>query len=85
MGHHWYRSCQVYYLLNISSLLQCRGVVQRCMFQPQQLMLITASEDTEVRVWDLVAKSCVAVLKVGDCTHYCGSIYNITDLVLWLS
>ena len=44
------------------------------MFQPQQLMLITASEDTEVRVWDLVAKSCVAVLKVGDCTHNCGRI-----------
>ncbi len=45
-------------------LLGGRGVVLRVMFHPKQLMLVTAGEDAEVRVWDLVDKSCVAVLKV---------------------
>ena len=40
-----------------------RGVVLRVVFHPKQLMLITAGEDAEVRVWDLVDKSCVATLK----------------------
>lgn len=28
-------------------------------------MIITAGDDAEVRVWDLITKSCVATLKVG--------------------
>lgn len=35
----------------------------RVVFHPKQLMLISAGEDAEVRVWDLVDKSCVATLK----------------------
>ncbi len=27
-------------------------------------MLVTSGDDSDVRVWDLVSKSCVAVLKV---------------------
>ncbi len=34
------------------------------MFHPKQLMLVTSGDDSDVRVWDLVSKSCVAVLKV---------------------
>ena len=35
----------------------------RVVFHPKQLMLISAGEDAEVHVWDLVDKSCVATLK----------------------
>ena len=28
-------------------------------------MIITAGDDAEVRVWDLITKTCVATLKVG--------------------
>jgi len=38
-------------------------VVLRVLFHPKQLMLVSAGEDAEVRVWDLVDKSCVAMLK----------------------
>ena len=34
------------------------------MFHPKQLMLVTSGDDSDVRVWDLVNKSSVAVLKV---------------------
>ena len=44
-------------------LLANRGVVLRVAFHPKQLMLISAGEDAELRVWDLVDKSCVATLK----------------------
>ena len=43
-----------------------RAVVLRVLFHPKQLMLVSAGEDAEVRVWDLVDKSCVATLKVRD-------------------
>lgn len=42
----------------------CSGVVMQALFHPKQLMLVTSGDDTDVRVWDLVTKSCVAVLKV---------------------
>lgn len=44
---------------------QCRGVVLSVVFQPKQLTLVSGSDDADVRVWDLVTKSCVAVLKVS--------------------
>lgn len=34
------------------------------LFQPRQLTVVSGSEDGEVRVWDLVTKSCVHVLRV---------------------
>ena len=34
------------------------------MFHPKQLMIISAGDDAEVRVWDLITKSCAATLKV---------------------
>ena len=36
----------------------------RLIFHPKQLMLVSAGNDADVRVWDLVTKSCVATLKV---------------------
>lgn len=41
------------------------AVVLRVLFHPKQLQLYSGSDDGEVRIWDLVDKSCVAVLKVG--------------------
>ncbi len=60
----------------------CRGVVFSVLFQPRQLTVVSGSEDGEVRVWDLVTKSCVHVLRVppplsrpsgghGSCTRQC--------------
>ncbi len=43
-------------------------MVLRVLFHPKQLMLVSAGEDAEVRVWDLVDKSCVATLKARPCT-----------------
>ena len=42
----------------------CSGVVLQVLFHPKQLMLVTSGDDADVRVWDLVNKTCVAVLKV---------------------
>ena len=42
----------------------CSGVVLRVLFQPRELNLVSAAEDGEIRVWDLVAQSCLATLKV---------------------
>lgn len=47
----------------------CSGVVLQVLFQPKQLTLVTSGDDSDVRVWDLVSKSCVAVLKVGSGSH----------------
>ena len=33
-------------------------------FSPRELRLVTAGDDSEVRVWDLTKKACVATLKV---------------------
>lgn len=41
----------------------CSGIVLKVLFHPKQLMLFSAGDDADVRVWDLVDKSCVAVLK----------------------
>ena len=40
-------------------------MVLQVLFHPKQLTLVTAGDDADVRVWDLVSKSCTAVLKVG--------------------
>ncbi len=34
-------------------------------FSPRELKLVTAGDDSEVRVWDLTKKACVATLKVS--------------------
>jgi U3 small nucleolar RNA-associated protein 13 len=39
------------------------GVVLRVLFHPKQLLLVSAGADCEVRVWDLVDRSCVHVFK----------------------
>lgn len=36
------------------------GVVLRVLFHPKQLMVVSSGDDAEVRVWDLVTKSCAA-------------------------
>ncbi len=41
-----------------------RGVVFCLLFHPKQLTVVSGADDAEVRVWDLVDKSCIAVLKV---------------------
>lgn len=50
-------------LLNFTSCCLpdlCSGVVLRVLFHPKQLMLVSAGDDAEVRVWDLVTRSCAA-------------------------
>lgn len=42
-----------------------RGVVFSVLFHPKQLTVVSGGDDAEVRVWDLVDKSCIAVLKVS--------------------
>ena len=42
----------------------CSGVVFTVLFHPKDLMLFSGGEDSDVRVWDLNTKSCVATLKV---------------------
>ena len=41
-------------------LALCSGVVLRVLFHPKQLMLVSSGDDAEVRVWDLVTRSCAA-------------------------
>lgn len=43
---------------------RCSGVVLSVLFHPKQLTLVSGGDDAEVRVWDLVDKSCIAVLQV---------------------
>lgn len=37
----------------------------KVLFHPKQLLLFSACDDGEVRIWDLVTKSCVHSLKGG--------------------
>jgi U3 small nucleolar RNA-associated protein 13 len=39
--------------------------VLRVLFHPKQLLLFSSCDDGEVRVWDLVTKSCMHSLKGG--------------------
>ena len=48
-----------------------RGLVLAALFHPKELMLVTAGDDAEVRVWDLITKACVATLKV-EAPLFCG-------------
>ncbi len=41
-----------------------RGLVLAAVFHPKELLLVTAGDDAEVRVWDLMTKACLATLKV---------------------
>jgi len=56
------------------SLPHSSGVILRVLFHPKQLQLITACDDGEIKVWDLVTKSCVATLK--------GHVSPVTSLSL---
>jgi WD40 repeat protein len=49
------------------SFCDCRGLVLEVIFHPKDMMIITAGDDAEIRVWDLITKSCVATLKVDYC------------------
>ncbi|MCJ1296994.1 hypothetical protein MMC34_008563, partial [Xylographa carneopallida] len=40
-----------------------RGLVLQVAFSPRELKLVTAGDDSEVRVWDLTKKACIATLK----------------------
>lgn len=51
---------QLHLLLPPCSCALCSGVVLRVLFHPKQLMLVSAGDDAEVRVWDLVTRSCAA-------------------------
>ena len=39
-------------------------MVTRVLFHTKELLLVTASEDGDVRLWDLVGQACIATLKV---------------------
>jgi U3 small nucleolar RNA-associated protein 13 len=41
----------------------CSGIVLCCTFHSQELLLFTGGDDSQVRIWDLVAKSCIATLQ----------------------
>ena len=41
----------------------CRGVVLNCIFHPSQLLLISCGDDSQIKIWDLISKSCVATLQ----------------------
>lgn len=43
----------------------CSGIVLRVLFHPKQLLLFSSCDSGEVRVWDLVTKSCMHSLKGG--------------------
>ena len=60
-------------LVKVKCGVSCSGVVLQVLFHPKQLMLVTSGEDADVRVWDLVSKSCVAVLKV----HFCSLLLSL--------
>lgn len=40
------------------------------LFHPKQLTVVSGGDDAQVRVWDLVDKSCIAVLKVFLVKHH---------------
>lgn len=63
-------SCKQKTSLTSCLLLFCSGIVLQVLFHPKQLTLVTSGDDADVRVWDLVSKSCIAVLKV-DPQIYC--------------
>ena len=50
------------------------------LFQSQQLWLLSAGEDGSVRVWDLVQKSCQAVLKVRPSMSSVSSIPSMPSI-----
>jgi WD40 repeat protein len=47
------------------SSFSCSGVVMRVLFQAKELNVISAAEDGEIRVWDLVSQRCKATLKAS--------------------
>ena len=38
----------------------CSGIVLRALFHPKQLLLFSSGDEGQVRVWDLVTKTCQA-------------------------
>lgn len=43
--------------------MYCRGIVLCCIFHPSQLLLISGGDDSQIKIWDLISKSCVATLQ----------------------
>ncbi len=42
---------------------ECRGIVLCCIFHPSQLLLISGGDDSQIKIWDLISKTCVATLQ----------------------
>ena len=40
-----------------------RGVVLCCIFHPSQLLLVSGGDDLQIKIWDLISKTCVATLQ----------------------
>ena len=43
--------------------MACRGVVLCCIFHPSQLLLVSGGDDSQIKIWDLISKTCVATLQ----------------------
>ena len=48
---------------HIFSSLIFRGVVLCCIFHPSQLLLVSGGDDSQIKIWDLISKTCVATLQ----------------------
>ncbi len=56
-------------------------------FSPRELKLVTAGDDSEVRIWDLTKKTCIATLKVSIvfpavCSHFVRSAAALVTMAL---
>lgn len=45
-----------------------------CIFHPSQLLLISAGDDSQIKIWDLISKTCVATLQAHFSAVTCLSI-----------
>ncbi len=38
-------------------------MVLSCIFHPSQLLLVSGGDDSQIKIWDLISKTCVATLQ----------------------